>query len=358
MSRGGYTLDDIVAVVTGSGAPGIAGTLHSLRENPDRRPVRAIGTDVNEDAVGRYLCDAFHTVPSARSAGYVDALRHVCRDTGARVIVPQNTAELSVVSRRREELHEEGIEVVVSRPEAIERSNDKAALTRLAGARGVPVPQMRAVSTIDELVAAASALGWPDRRVVIKPPDSNGMRGVRIIDDGVDLKRLYYEEKPSSLLVRMEQVRQTLGDSFPTLMVMEHLPGTEYTVDLFRGDGYVAIPRRRDRIVSGITFAGTVERREDVMEWSIRLAEALDLDYAFGFQFKLDEEGVPRLLECNPRVQGTMVLSTMAGANIIYASVKKSLGERVPTMDVRWGTRIVRYWGGIEVRDGRPGVRI
>ena len=43
----------------------------------------------------------------------------------------------------------------------------------------------------------------------------------------------------------------------------------------------------------------------------------MDLRYAFGFQFIGD-----KLLECNPRVQGTMIASTYAGCNIIYSAVK------------------------------------
>lgn len=351
-------MDELTVVVTGSGAPGIAGTLHSLRENFDNRPIRVVGTDVQEDVIGRYICDAFRAIPRPSSPDYVGSLKRLCRDTGATVIVPQNTAELGAIARAAGELRDDGVEVVVSPADAIGRSNDKDALTSLANELGVPVPAHRLVSDIDRLVEAASALGWPEGKVVIKPPSSNGMRGVRIIDESVDLKRLYYEEKPTSLYTRMDQVRQMLGDEFPPLMVMEHLPGVEYTVDVFRGNDLLAIPRRRDRIVSGITFAGTVERREDLMEWSTRLSENLDLDYAFGFQFKLDREGVPKLLECNPRVQGTMVLSTMAGANIIYAAVKKAMGEEVPPMGVRWGTRIMRYWGGIGIADGRPTVRI
>jgi carbamoyl-phosphate synthase large subunit len=44
-----------------------------------------------------------------------------------------------------------------------------------------------------------------------------------------------------------------------------------------------------------------------------------------------------------------MVLSTLAGANIIYGAVKYALGEEVPRFRIRWGTRLLRYWGGIGV---------
>ena len=41
------------------------------------------------------------------------------------------------------------------------------------------------------------------------------------------------------------------------------------------------------------------------------------LKYAHGFQFKENKNGVPQIIESNPRIQGTTVLSTLAGANII-----------------------------------------
>jgi carbamoyl-phosphate synthase large subunit len=102
-------------------------------------------------------------------------------------------------------------------------------------------------------------------------------------------------------------------------------------------------------IRSGITFEGVVENNEEIIEYSKSLSEKLGLEYAFGFQFKMDENNIPKLLESNPRVQGTMVLSTFAGANIIYGAIKKALGEDVPDFDVKWGTRLIRYWGGISI---------
>lgn len=38
---------DVVVLVTGAGAPGIAGTVYALRENPERKRFRIISTDIN-----------------------------------------------------------------------------------------------------------------------------------------------------------------------------------------------------------------------------------------------------------------------------------------------------------------------
>ena len=46
-----------------------------------------------------------------------------------------------------------------------------------------------------------------------------------------------------------------------------------------------------------------------------------------------------------------MVLATIANANIIYASVKKALGEEIPEFDVKWGAKFLRYWGGVGISD-------
>jgi len=48
-----------------------------------------------------------------------------------------------------------------------------------------------------------------------------------------------------------------------------------------------------------------------------------------------------------------MVLSTFAGANIIYGSLKMALGEKLPEFNVKWGTRLLRDWGAISVFQDR-----
>jgi carbamoyl-phosphate synthase large subunit len=59
------------------------------------------------------------------------------------------------------------------------------------------------------------------------------------------------------------------------------------------------------------------------------------------------------VLECNHRIQGTMVLSTIAGANLIYGSVKYLLGEKLPDFKIDWNAKLLRYWGGIGISNNK-----
>jgi carbamoyl-phosphate synthase large subunit len=164
---------------------------------------------------------------------------------------------------------------------------------------------------------------------------------------------MFYNAKPTGIYQRMHDLEEILESSFPPLLIMEYIPNEEYTVDALSARTITIIPRQRDMIRSGITFEGTVEKNEKMIEYSTKLSEKIGLKYAFGFQYKMDSDNTSKLLESNPRIQGTMVLATFAGANIIYGAVKHALGEEVPEFDVKWGTRIMRYWGGLGISEDK-----
>jgi carbamoyl-phosphate synthase large subunit len=179
------------------------------------------------------------------------------------------------------------------------------------------------------------------------------MRGFRIISESDKSGEAFYSDKPSEVFLRLNELYRFIGSSFPELIVMEYLPGTEYTVDLLNAGEITVVPRKRDSIRSGITFDSTTDYNEEIIKYSRKLAEETRLKYAFGFQFKLDSQGVPKLIEANPRIQGTMVLATLAGANIIYGAVKHALGETVPSFSIQWGIRLLRYWGALGLKDDK-----
>jgi len=351
----------IAVLVTGGGAPGIAGTLYALRNNPDGVPVRVIACDMRDEVIGKYLADEFHVVPSAESPDFINALLEIAVREDVDVILPQVTQELLPLAENISLFEAQNIAVAVAQKASIERANDKWTVLEAARACGVPHPKAMLTCSEVELVQAVRAFGYPARKVVVKPRLSNGLRGLRILsEDPWDVTR-FLKEKPGSLEIRLEDLLVILRNGrWPELIVQEFLPGAEYTVDVFRGrHGAVVIPRLREEMRSGITFRARVELRADLEQFALQLAEELDLRYAFGFQFKLSEEGIPKLLECNPRVQGTMVTAVFAGCNVIWWAVQEALGEKVvpnkPSQSID-NMRFIRYWGGLAVYDnGKTG---
>jgi carbamoyl-phosphate synthase large subunit len=338
-------------LITGIGAPGIGGTIYSLNNNFDKRRIEIIGTDVNPDVVGKYLCTKNYKIESASNpSNYLDSLFKVCKKERPDIILPQNTAELITLSSNKVDFYNIGTSVIISDTNVLTKANNKFNLLEICNKNNIPTLKYKLVNNFKELKENAIDLGWPERKIVVKPPDSNGMRGVRVIDERINLKKQFFEEKPTSFYITLDDLFRNIGNEFPDLIISEYLPGDEYSVDVLRTrSNLTVIPRKRSMIRSGITFNGKIEKNEKIISISEKLAEILGLSFCFGFQFKSDENNHPQILECNPRVQGTMVMSTICGANIIYGSIKAILNEEIPDFNIDWNSVFYRYWGGVGI---------
>ena len=349
--------DELTILLTGAGAPGTRGALYALRHNPDGVRIRTVGTDLRPDGIGRLWLDAFHQVDAPEAPEYVGSLLALCQSEGVDLVIPQTTREIAVLARHKQAFAAAGVPVMVADAAAIDLANDKGRLLELFGRLGLPYPAFHPTRSPEELRAAAAELGYPARPVAVKPPVSNGMRGFRILrEEAWDLRR-FLAEKPTGVEIGLEELLAILsrGDGWPELLVTEYLPGPEYSVDAFlRAQAALAVPRLRREIRSGISFANEVEYRQDLMETTLAVGRAIGLRYAFGFQYKLDEAGTAKVLECNPRLQGTMVASLFGGVNVIWMGVREALGEPVAEVPAELTpASFLRYWGGIGLQGGK-----
>lgn len=340
--------EDVTVLMTGAGAPGAAGITKSLRSAGERN-IRIVGTDVDPEAYGFALVDADYVVPAGDDGDYVDRIAWIVDEEAVDVIIPLTTAELEPLARNRDAID---AVVQVSPLEPLRIANDKARLYEFLESAGIDAaPAFSRVERKSEFVDAVEELGYPDRPVCFKPPVASGSRGFRVLTAGegsADRLQRLLEEKPTTARTTLEQLLPVFEEAstFPELIVMEYLPGVEYSVDvLCHQDGIrPVIPRSRSRTRAGITFEGTIERQPDLIAQSRTICETLGLDYNVNLQFKYDADGEARLIEINPRVSGTIVMCVGAGANMPYLGVKCALGESIPAVGVDWGTKMRRYW--------------
>ena len=335
----------LTILLTGCGAPGTSGTVMALRQNPDNRPVRIIGVDVNPDTPGQLLVDAFAPILPPENVDYRSRLLDVCQRHKVDLVIPQTTGEVGRLSSLIPWFYRHGIRIMASR--AAWKANDKWACLKIAAPLGCCAEAER--------VFSAEGLYWAVRSrepspAVVKPLVSCGSRGVRIVTSSLWTRDRFLAEKPSGLECTLESLVATLcvgaPSSFPGLVVMDYLPGPEYSVDCFRGE-YVqmAVPRIRTAMRDGISTNTTILDKQVMASDALTLGRFLGLTGVYGVQFKENAEGVPCLLEVNPRVQGTMAASVLAGANLIWMGVLEAMGESVTEEPaVRIGTRCVRHW--------------
>src|SRR5947199_9710863 len=150
-------------MVTASGAPGTAALLRALRDNGERE-VRLVGTDMSERSVGRHLCDAFHRVPAGSAPEFAEAMLAVAEQQRVDAILPQSSFDLEGLA---EHVDRFPMPVLVSKPNTIARSNDKAETYALLHRIGVRTVEFRRVTAARAVEDAARELGYPDRPVCL-----------------------------------------------------------------------------------------------------------------------------------------------------------------------------------------------
>lgn len=342
-------MNKYTVLVTGIGAPGAAGTLECLKECDFIEKI--IGVDIDPGAAGKYLTDGFYTVPRP-GKDFITALFEIVRKENIAVILPQVTNELMYLALAKKEFSGKGCSVLVNDPETLELVNNKYLLLELMKKTGLSVPGYSLVRTKKDLIDTANEMGYPEKNVVAKLPVSNGMRGLRILSDSKTNYELFMYQKPDSAYVKLEDFAAYFSDdNFPELLLMEYLPGEEYTVDCLadNGEPIIVMPRSRDKIRTGITFQGTSYNESAIIESVSSIIKAMNMSFMFGFQYKRDVYGQFKMLECNPRIQGTMAFSRYCNANVIKGALELAISGKTDLSQsaIRWGVRLTRYFGGI-----------
>jgi len=305
-------------LVTASGAPGTAALLRGLRENGER-DVRLVGVDMSERSIGRHLCDAFHLVPAGSDPGFADAVLEIVEREGADVVLPQSSFDLPGLAAARERFP---VPVLVSSPETVHRSNDKAETYDLLQRIGVPTVDFRRVAGARQVDAAARELGYPDRPVCFKPVFSSGSRGFRILDPTVDRAHQLLHERPGSVSMRLDEALELLPDEGGTeLLVMELAEGGERTIDGIADGARVVLghPKTREAMRAGLAMYFVTLEDDALMEIADRIVREVAIEWFFNIQLVGE-----RVIEINPRISTVVYQEDL---NFPWLGVKRALGE-------------------------------
>jgi carbamoylphosphate synthase large subunit len=335
----------LTVVVTASGAPGTAALLRALRDNGER-DVRLVGTDMQERAIGRHLCDAFHVVPPGSDPGFADEVRAVVEREGADAVLPQSSFDLPGLAAARESFP---VPVLVSSPETVRRANDKAESYALLDRIGVRGPAWRRVRGGAAAGEAARELGYPDRDVALKPVFSSGSRGFRILSAGADRREQLLTNRPGvAEALRLEELVELLGDDDTELLVMELATGGERTIDGIANGERIVLghPKTREGMRAGLAMYFVTLDDPELMDIADKIVRELEIEHFFNIQLVGEH-----VIEINPRISTIVYQEDL---NLPYLGVKRALGEisddELASLRsrVRPGRTALRYFDQVE----------
>jgi carbamoylphosphate synthase large subunit len=337
----------LTVLVSACGAPGTAALLRALRENGER-PLRLVGTDMSDLAVGRHLCDAFHPVPAGSDPGFAGAILEICRSERVDAVLPQSSFDLIGLAEAKGRF--EGIAVLVSSPQAIRRCNDKAETYALLDSIGVRGPAWRRVSGREAVAAAARELGYPRVDVCLKPIFSSGSRGFRVLSASADRQAELLGNRPGVAgAMQLDELLDLLPEvGGPELLVMELATGKERTIDGIAVAGRIALghPKTREAMRAGLAMYFETLDDPGLMQIAGKIVAELRLDHFFNIQLVGDH-----VIEINPRISTIVYQEDL---NLPYLGVKHAIGEisegelAALAARVRPTRRALRYFDQVE----------
>lgn len=340
-------MNKIVVLITAAGSPSAPGLIKCLKNNGERE-ITVVGTDMKADATIRQMADVVRLVPPASDSNYIDALLKVCREENVDVLIPGISQELPLLQLRKEEFEQIGTKVSVSDGEGLLIANDKIRLYQYMKEKGFKTPAFRTASTLDEFIVACKEVGYPEKAICVKLRDGSGSRGIRLIDPQKSRYDIFVNEKPNSFFTTYEDMLSILKEAtiMPELMIMDYLPGMEYSVDLLaeKGKTLYIVGRESNVISASIPQEATLAYNEEAYQISKDIVESLGLDGNVDLDFKFDAEGHPQLMEINPRLAATLSVIAAGGVNLLYLRVKQLLGEELPEVGVNYGVKLKRRY--------------
>lgn len=340
-------MNSLTLLLTGTGAPGAPGIIKCLRNNGERH-IKIIGVDMNPQCGGKSMVDKFYQVPAAEDKNFINKVKEICIKENVNIIIPIVTRELEVFSKHKDYFNQLGIKVSVMDDKKLVVANNKGKLLESLRNSNIPLPEYYVANSLEDVVLSFDKLKYPHNSVCIKATKGNGSRGIRIVNPKVSKYDLFINSKPSSLNISYDELISTLKEkeSIDEMMVMEYLPGDEYSVDLLVDNGKTiqAVGRYNSVVSSSIPLGCTLEYRESAIKQAVDICEYLKLDGNIGIDFKYNELNEPRLMEINPRLTATIVVPAVAGVNFPYLGIKKLLNEEFEIPNVQYGVRMVRRW--------------
>lgn len=259
---------------------------------------------------GEYVFKSYiPNIPFVDDPNFIPTLQYICKENKIDFIFP---AHDSVVLKLAEHANEFDAKIITSSLETNEicRSKEK---TYKHFKNIIPTPDVYKRDNI------------PAFPVFLKPSVGQGSKGTHKVSNQYELD--FYLSQNSDL------------------MILEYLPGKEYTIDCFtdrHGNLLFAMGRQRIRISNGISVSSKTVNNPKFIELAKKINQTLLFRGVWFFQVKENIHGEFVLMEIAPRIAGTMGLSLGLGINFAQLSLFDMMDYDVSIIQNKYEIQIDR----------------
>ncbi len=219
-------------------------------------------------------------------------------------------------------LKDRGVQIIGTDCEAIDRAEDRGSFEKILRDLGIPQPKGKAVTKIEDGVAAAAEIGYP---VLVRPSFVLGGRAMQIVADEGQLRN--YVKTPVEI------------DEDKPVLVDKYIFGKEVEVDAICDGRDVFVPGimelvERTGIHSGDsisvypTFSISDKVKGIILQYAKKLGLGIGIVGLYNIQFIVDKDDNVFIIEVNPRSSRTVpFLSKATGYSLADIATEVILGK-------------------------------
>jgi hypothetical protein len=285
----------------------------------------------NPQFVARNMADEFFLESQGRES-YVDWAIEIGQKN--RINLLWAFREARNLAERARDLAKIGVTLMVcASPDILDILNDKAAFyahidketKRLpAEYSDLLCPRHRVVGNLEAFSGAVKEFEAQGYQVSFKPAQAIYAQGFKIIVSPEKALKAYMSSDPYRTTLAEAEAKLAQDPVFRRLLVMETLPGPEYSVDVLAKEGRLI----RATIRLKPQRAGSPEKlvyNETILALAQKLTKMFQLSHIFNLQLMDSPEGL-KILEINPRAAGGLYYSALGGINYPYWAARLALG--------------------------------
>ena len=193
-----------------------------------------------------------------------------------------------------------GVKIIGTDLEAIDKAEDRKLFEAIMREVGIPQPQAKAVTEIEDGVEAATTIGYP---VLVRPSFVLGGRAMQIVGNEQALRHYLHnaveinEDSPvlvDKYIMGKEAEVDAICDGTDVFIpgIMEHVERT----GIHSGDSISVYP----------SFSLSDAVKQKMIDYTVRLGKAIGIVGLYNIQFIIDNEDRVYVIEVNPRSSRTV----------------------------------------------------
>lgn len=237
---------------------------------------------------------------------YVQELTQLCKEQQIGIVIPVIDPEIFILSKYREQMFSEGINVIVSEKKVLDICYDKLQMNAFLSANDFLVA--KTYTDLDSFTQDFNheKIQFP---VIVKPVYGSGSVETYIVDNIKKVKTLFHDG----------------------LMIQEVLKGTEHGCDVFNTfekEPVRCVVKKKISMRSGETDKSVTVDNKELQQVGIELGKKLGHIGNLDFDVFETEAG-PYIIDINPRFGGGYPATHAAGSNHLELLIRMCNGEKI-----------------------------